>query len=60
VEEMTDGKNCGNCKHTGNKLGFIALHCDLICGTYDKGEYNDGKVRSWERCCFKPSKWVRR
>jgi hypothetical protein len=52
---------CGSCKHTDNKLGVVALHCQLL---YDEGMdkndlegYDWGKVRSWEECYFKPSRW---
>lgn len=57
-------KTCGSCKHTDNDLGIVALHCQLI---YDKArnkqELEDddwGKVRSWEECYFKPSRWTPR
>jgi len=52
--------------HSDNDLGLFALHCDLLqrkrsCGkgtrTTQEYEYCDGKVRSWEKCVFKPSKW---
>jgi len=51
---------CGSCKHADNDLGLVALHCDLICGTSEDGEYNDGKVRSWEKCSFNPSRYEKR
>ncbi len=54
-------ERCGNCKHSDNDLGLVALHCDLICGIEDKnGEISDGKVRSWEKCNFQPSHWKSR
>jgi hypothetical protein len=50
---------CGSCKHTDNDLGIVALHCDLI---YDSQgaycEFEDGKVRSWNECSFKPSMYT--
>ncbi len=54
---------CGGCKHTDNDLGIVALHCDLLLKEEEK-EYKtnkniiaDGKVRSWYKCQFKPSKY---
>ena len=56
-------RTCGSCKHTNNKLGVVALHCQII---YDKAITEDdlegadfGKVRSWEKCYFKPSRWIK-
>jgi len=46
---------CGSCKHTQNDLGMIALHCKLL---YDKEDYDNEKRRSWNKCCFKPSKYA--
>jgi hypothetical protein len=58
-EGMTE--RCGNCKHSDNDLGLVALHCELIYGTTEEdGGLSDGKVRSWEKCNFKPSKWEER
>lgn len=55
---------CGSCKHTDNDLGIFALHCDLLLKEH-KEEYKtnkniipDGKVRSWWKCEFKPSKYI--
>jgi hypothetical protein len=51
-------RTCGNCTHSDNNLGIVALHCDLIAGTeYESGEYNDGKVRSWQKCELNPEKF---
>ena len=46
-------KTCGNCLHTDNELGIVALHCDLV-----HSEIN--KVRSWETCMFKFDRWEKR
>ena len=48
---------CGNCTHSDNNLGMFALYCDLITGNRDNGEYNDGKVRSWQKCKLNPEKF---
>lgn len=48
---------CGSCLHTDNDLGLVALYCDLI---ERKEENNWGKVRSWHKCRFKPSKYQSR
>jgi len=48
-------KNCGNCKHTDNDMGVFALWCDLLPRHDDLN-----KVRSWNACAFKPSKWEKR
>lgn len=43
---------CGSCEHTQNDLGVVAIHCNLL---YEKGL--ESKVRSYEKCCFNPSKY---
>ena len=43
---------CGNCKHSDNDLGIVALHCDLVNG-------ENSKVRTWEDCMFKCEQWER-
>jgi hypothetical protein len=61
IDEMMGKQNCGNCKHSNNSLGIVAYHCDLLIGKELRyKEYDDGKVRSYERCHFKPSKWIKR
>lgn len=48
---------CGNCKHSDNDLGIVSLRCDLIVSK----ECTDfGKVRSYEKCHFKCSKFEKR
>lgn len=58
IINTNEGKpnTCGSCKHTDNKLGVVALHCDLLEGE----EYDWGKVRSWNKCQFKPSMYEKR
>jgi hypothetical protein len=52
---------CGSCKHTDNHLGIVALHCDLLYNSQkDSEDFEDGKVRSWNKCHFKPSKFLLR
>lgn len=52
---------CGSCNHTDNFLGIVALHCDLLyVNSKDPDKYNDGKVRSWNKCHFKPSRYEKR
>jgi hypothetical protein len=56
---------CGSCAHTDNDLGIVALHCQII---YDEAladpdpnsleNYDFAKVRSWDKCHFKPSKYL--
>lgn len=59
--EKAKPNTCGTCKHTDNKLGLFAYHCDLMVGRILKdGEEDDGKVRSWEKCNFKPSRYAMR
>jgi hypothetical protein len=47
-------KRCGNCKHTDNDLGIVSLQCDLVT---PHESLNRGKVRSYEQCMFKLSRW---
>ncbi len=61
IISLNEGKpnTCGSCKHTDNDLGFVALHCQLLYDLIpEEGEVDSSdKVRSWEVCCFHPSKW---
>ena len=53
---------CGSCKHIDNELGLVALHCDILLEQEQKEGYDiaDGKVRSWWKCQFEPSKYESR
>ena len=53
---------CGSCIHTDNDLGLVALHCDILREEQIRCGYDcpDGKVRSWEKCNFKPSRYKKR
>jgi len=53
---------CGSCEHTNNDLGLVALHCDILMEQEKREKYDcpDGKVRSWWKCQFKPSKYTSR
>ena len=48
-------EKCGDCIHSDNELGFLSLRCDLL-----EVEDDFNKVRSWNSCRFKPSKFEKR
>jgi len=56
---------CGSCVHTDNNIGVVAMHCQLIYNDmladieHDGEDYDWGKVRSWDDCYFKPSRYVK-
>ena len=45
-------EKCGNCVHVDNDLGFFSNRCDLL-----PTEDDLNKVRSWNPCRFKPSRF---
>lgn len=65
IISLNQGKpnTCGSCKHSDNDLGFVSLRCAFIYEEMDSDEEHDGewydfaKVRSWNECHYKPSKY---